>query len=379
MTRLLVTAWRDTLHPDSGGSERYVERIANGLAERGYEVSVLCPKHPNARTDETIGGVRYLRRGGVFSVYVWAALTVLTMRPDVVIDVQNGMPFLTRLVTRCPVIVLVHHLHRLQWSSYFGPVFGRIGWWLESWLAPRVYRKCRYVTVSEHTRTELVELGIDDERIVVVPNGLDPAPVTITRRDPEPVLVAVSRLVPHKQLEHAIEAVARLAERWPTLRLEILGRGPWQDPLLAYAAERGVADRVTVHGWVDEQRKHEILARSWVHLCPSVKEGWGIVVMEAGAHGVPTVAYRAAGGVGESVLDRRTGMLADDLNEFVAATELLLCCERLRTAMGVESREHVATFEWKHSVDSFDEVVRAVLPQRDPDAEPAPRTATAQR
>src|SRR4051794_26563594 len=353
--------------------------MAAGLLARGCRVTIFSAAHAAASPVETVDGVRYVRRGSKTSVYpcgLWMLIRKRFGRVDLVVDVQNGMPFLTRLVTRCPVIVLVHHLHRLQWSSYFGPVFGRIGWWLESWLAPRVYRKCRYVTVSEHTRTELVELGIDDERIVVVPNGLDPTRVAFARRDSEPLLVAVSRLVPHKQIEHAIEAVARLADRWPTLRLEIVGRGPWDEPLLAYAAQRGVADRITVHGWVDEQRKHEILARSWVHLCPSVKEGWGIVVMEAGAHGVPTVAYRAAGGVGESVLDRRTGMLADDLNEFVAATELLLCCERLRTAMGAQSREHVATFEWKHSVDRFDEVVRAVLPHRDGDAAPAPRRAT---
>jgi glycosyltransferase involved in cell wall biosynthesis len=140
-----------------------------------------------------------------------------------------------------------------------------------------------------------------------------------------------------------------------------------------------VADRIAFHGWVDERHKHEILARAWVHLCPSVKEGWGIVVMEAGAHGVPTVAYHAAGGVGESVLDRRTGLLADDLDEFVAATELLLTCERLRTAMGAESREHVSRYEWKHSVESFDEAVRAVLPRLHTEAETAPRPATVQR
>jgi glycosyltransferase involved in cell wall biosynthesis len=375
MTRLLVTTWRDTPHPDSGGSERYVERIATGLAERGYEVSVLCPKHDNGRTDEVIDGVRYIRRGGVFSIYLWAAWTVFWMRPDVVVDVQNGMPFLTRLVTRRPVVVLVHHLHRLQWCSYFGPVFGRIGWWLESWLAPRVYRACRYVTVSEHTRGELIALGVDGARIAVVPNGLDAAPRTVAERAAQPRLVAVSRLVPHKQIEHAIEAVARLADRYPTLGLDIVGRGASQDALAGYAAGLGVADRVTFHGWVDEQRKHEILARAWVHLCPSVKEGWGIVVMEAAAHGVPTVAYHAAGGVGESVLDRRTGLLADDLDEFVAATEMLLRCERLRAAMGAESREHVSRFEWKHSVESFDEVVREVLPQVDA----APQPATVQR
>lgn len=358
---LLITTWRDTKHPDSGGSERYVERIAVGLAARGYDVTVLCPRHTAGAVDETIDGVRYLRRGGRFTVYLWALVVVLRLHPDLVVDVQNGMPFLTRLVARCPVVVLVHHLHKLQWRSWFGPVLGRIGWWLESWVAPRVYRRCRYVTVSEHTKAELADLGIAPDRVTVVPNGLDPAPRVKGERDPRPLLVAVSRLVPHKRIEHAVEVVARLRSRWPDLRLEIIGRGPSAEPLAAYAEELGVGDRVTLHGFVDEQAKHEILARSWVHLCPSVKEGWGIVVMEAGAHGVPTVAYHAAGGVGESILDGETGLLADDLDGFVAATEHLLRCGLSRVVLGEGARKYVAGFEWEHSVRSFDRVVRGIL------------------
>ncbi|GAA1040710.1 glycosyltransferase family 4 protein [Virgisporangium ochraceum] len=362
---LLVTTWRDTSHPDSGGSERYVEKIAVGLAARGHDVTVLCPRHPNSMVDETVDGVRYLRRGGRFTVYLWALVAVLRLRPDLVVDVQNGMPFLTRLVARCPVVVLVHHLHKLQWRSWFGPVLGRVGWWLESWVAPRVYRGCRYVTVSEHTKAELAGLGIAPDRVTVVPNGLDPVPRVHGERDPRPLLVAVSRLVPHKRIEHAVEAVARLSARWPDLRLEIIGRGPSADPIAAYAEELGVGDRVTLHGFVDERTKHEILARSWVHLCPSVKEGWGIVVMEAGAHGVPTVAYHAAGGVGESILDGETGMLADDLDGFVAATEHLLRCGLSRVVLGEGARKYVAGFEWEHSVRGFDRVVRGILHGRE--------------
>lgn len=370
MVNVLITTWRDTSHPESGGSERYVERIAVGLAASGHSVTMFCARPAGGPRDEMIDGVRYLRRGGRLSVYLWALIAVLRLRPDLVIDVQNGMPFLTALVARCPVVVLLHHLHKLQWRSWFGPVLGRVGWWLESWVAPRVYRNCRYVTVSEHTRSELALLGIDPERVAVVPNGLDPAPHVTSGRDPRPLLVAVSRLVPHKRIEHAVETVARLHRRWPDLRLEIIGRGPSAEPLAAYAAALGVADRVTIHGWVDEQEKHEILARSWVHLCPSVKEGWGIVVMEAGAHGVPTVAYHAAGGVGESVLNGKTGLLADDLDEFVTAVESLLKCGLMRTGLGEASREYVAGFEWEHSVRSFDRVVRGVLAGQPVDGTP---------
>lgn len=365
MGTVLVVTWRDTRHPEGGGSERYVERIAEGLVARGHQVTILCPQHPNAPDREERGGVRFIHKGNKYTVYLYGMLAVLTSRADVVIDVQNGLPFFSRLLTRAKVVVLLHHLHRQQWYSSFGRVLGGIGWWIESRLAPKIYRRCRYVTVSEHTRAELAIYGVDPQRVTVVPNGLEPAPPTASGRDPEPLLVAVSRLVPHKRLEHAIDLVARLRDRWPTLRLEIVGRGPWLEPLGAHIAERGVEDRVRLRGWVDEREKHEILARSWVHLCPSVKEGWGIVVMEAAQRGVPTVAYRSAGGVGESILDGRTGLLADDdFDDFVAHVERLLADPALRAAMAEAGREHASGYDWERSVEAFAAEIMGGAPVR---------------
>jgi glycosyltransferase involved in cell wall biosynthesis len=362
---VLVLNWRDTLHPEGGGSERYVERIAQGLVSRGYRVTIFCAKHENAPAEQWVDGVRFVRRGGRITVYLHALLAVLTRPADVVVDVQNGMPFFSRVMTRCPVVVLLHHLHRHQWVSSFGRVLGRVGWWVESRLAPLVYWRCRYVTVSQHTRDELVELGVGARRITVVPNGLTAPPPTAVRPDPEPLLVAVSRLQPHKRLEHAVDVVARLAQRWPTLRLEVIGRGPWYERLRRYAEERGVADRVTLHGWLSEVDKHDRMARAWVHLCPSAKEGWGISVVEAAVHGVPSVAYRSAGGVCESVLDGRTGLLADDLDDFTACVERLLRDPVLRAGLGTAGRLRARGFDWERSVDAFEAVVRraAKLPR----------------
>jgi glycosyltransferase involved in cell wall biosynthesis len=171
--------------------------------------------------------------------------------------------------------------------------------------------------------------------------------------------VLVGRLVPHKQVEHAIDAVARLATRWPKLRLEVVGSGWWLENLVRHAERRDVGDRVTLHGWVDEQDKHEIIARSWVHVCPSVKEGWGVAIMEAAAHGVPSVAYRAAGGVAESIVDGRTGLLADDFDDFVRKVDRLLRSSSLRTGMGAAGRDRAASFEWDRSVDAFETAVRS--------------------
>ena len=357
---VVIFNWRDLLHPEGGGSELYVEQVAAGLAARGHRVTLFCAAHDNAPADETRGDVRIVRRGGRLSVYLHAALHQLTGRlgdHDVVIDVQNGMPFLSRLYTRRPVVVLVHHVHREQWPVVFGPRFARLGWWVESRLAPLVYRSARYVAVSDVTRRELVALGVRADAVSVIHNGTAPAPATVTSRSTTPTLCVLGRLVPHKRIEIAIETLAALTGEMPELTLDIVGHGYWDEQLRTRAADLRVADRVTFHGFVDEQTKHEILARSWVLAVPSLKEGWGLSVMEAALHHVPAVAFASSGGLTESIADGVTGALADDAAGFLAEVRDLLADGSARERLGAAAAAHALTFTWQATADAFAEVV----------------------
>ncbi|RBY90907.1 glycosyltransferase family 1 protein [Blastococcus sp. TF02A-26] len=350
---VLFVNWRDLSHPEGGGSERYVHRIAEGLAAAGLRVTMFCAAHDRAPADEVVNGVRIMRRGGRLTVYARALAFVRRSRPRLVVDVQNGVPFASTLVTRSPVAVALFHVHREQWPIVFGRIGGRIGWWLESVVAPWVYRRTRYVTLSEATRTELVDLGIDASRITVVPVGIEPLPAVTTQRSATPELIALGRLVPHKRVEHALEVLARLGDRWPDMRLTVVGDGWWEERLRAEAERLGVADRVLFAGFVDERTKHELLASAWVHLCPSVKEGWGLVVNEAGGHQVPTVGYTAAGGLQQSIVDGVTGVLVDDLDQMTDAVAHLIEDEDARRSLGRAAARHTASLDWPASVASF--------------------------
>jgi len=356
---VLFLNWRDLSHPEGGGSERYVHRIAEGLAARGLRVTLLCAAHDRAPAEETVAGVQVVRRGGRLGVYPRALAYVLRSRPRMVVDVQNGVPFCSPLVTRAPVTVLVHHVHREQWPIVFGRMGGKVGWWLESVVAPWVYRRSRYVTVSESTRRELADLGVAAHRVAVVPNGVEPVLDVPTRRSATPRLVVVGRLVPHKQVEHALQVLARLRERWPGLRLAVVGEGWWDDRLRAEADRLGVRESVEFTGYLDEPAKHAQLAAAWVHLCPSVKEGWGLVVTEAGGHQVPTVGYRSAGGLQESVVDGVTGILVEDVEEMTAAVDRLLGDEEMRRSLGAAAARHAAGYDWPASVSGFAGVLAA--------------------
>lgn len=368
---VLILNWRDTLNPEGGGSEVYLERVAGELAARGHRVTLHCAAHGNAPADETTpAGVRVIRRGGRHTVYLRAALTYLAGlvglgplsrnalgRPDVIVDVCNGLPFLSPLYARRPVIALVHHVHREQWPVVLGPRLARLGWWIESRLAPWVYRHCRYVTVSEATRAELAVLGVDAARVVVVHNGTPEVASEPVPRAAHPSLIVLGRLVPHKRVEIALQAVAALADEMPALELVVAGQGWWDQPLREYAESLHIADRVRFTGFVTEQQKHELLCSAWVALTPSLKEGWGLTIVEAASRGTPTIAFRGAGGVAEALVDGETGLLADDIDDFVAKTGTLMRDGARRTAMGEAARSHAASFTWEASGERFADLV----------------------
>jgi glycosyltransferase involved in cell wall biosynthesis len=360
-------SWRDTHNPEGGGAERYLERMAAGLVERGARVTIFCAAHAAAPPDEVVDGIRFVRRGTKLTVYPEGMRALRRGdlgEVDLVVDVQNGLPFFTRLVTRKPVIVLVHHVHREQWPVVYPGVAGKVGWWIERRVAPRLYRRCQYVAVSRATRAELRELGVRGPRVAVVHNGTDPVVRVEPGKADVPTIAVVGRLVPHKQVEHAIDVAVALRDELPDLRLHVVGGGWWEGELHAYAEARGGRDTVVFEGHVDEARKHEIYERAWVLALPSLKEGWGLVIGEAGMHSTPAVAYRSAGGTCESIVDGRSGSLADDPAGFGAAVRRLLIDPAERSRLAAGARQQSRAYTWDHAQQSFALVVSAVLEGR---------------
>jgi glycosyltransferase involved in cell wall biosynthesis len=368
-TRIVICNWRDLRHPEGGGSELFVETVARRLAADGHHVTLLCQHAQGAPDDEVVDGVTYRRRGGRHSHYLHAALALALRRarPDVVLDVQNGVPFLSRLAVRAPVVCLVHHVHREQWSVVFGPRVARFGWWLESRLGPALYRHSRYVAVSEATRAELATLGVSTDRVSVVHNG-SPAPLLPRNaRSPSPRIVVLGRLVPHKRVEIALRAVAALRDRFPDVHVDVVGEGYWHSELTAEVARLGLDGLVTLHGHVDEQAKADLLAAAWVLALPSLKEGWGLAVVEAAALGTPAVAFAEAGGVRESIVDGSTGVLVPagaGQEAFTAALAELLSDRAALARMGAAARAQAGRFTWAAAEEGVAAVLAAALAGR---------------
>ena len=97
-----------------------------------------------------------------------------------------------------------------------------------------------------------------------------------------------------------------------------------------------------------------------MHVLPSRKEGWGLAVIEAAQHGVPTVGYRSAGGLTDSIVDGVTGLLVDGRDELVERLERLLTDRILREELGVKAAARSAEFSWQQSAAAMAEVLESV-------------------
>lgn len=367
---ILFLNWRDCRNPEAGGSEIYVETVARALAAGGNSVTIHSAAFAGCVPVEMVHGVRIVRSGTKLSVYV-NALRALRRgdlgQPDVIVDVQNGIPFASPLAGVAPTVVLVHHVHREQWPVVYGPVRSRIGWFVESRIAPRVYHHSQYVAVSDATRNELVGLGIDRGRIEVVHNGVQPRIRRIGHRASRPRVLVLGRLVPHKRVEHVLRAAAVLRNEALGLQVSIVGDGWWREHVEQAARHLGVADIVEFHGFVDDRTKQEELQRAWVLALPSLKEGWGLVVTEAAAHGVPSVAYRSAGGVAESIVDGVSGLLVDgEQEQFTQALRQILLDSQLREALSHGAGLRADALSWQGTVDSIGSVLAQAIRRKVP-------------
>ncbi|MFT3660869.1 MAG: glycosyltransferase family 4 protein [Gordonia sp. (in: high G+C Gram-positive bacteria)] len=372
----MLLCWRDTDHPQGGGSERYLERVGAELARRGARVTYVTAAYPGAARRQMRDGMRVLRVGGRLTVYLRVMAMLLGARlglgrlagyrPDVVVDTQNGVPFFARLVAGAPTVVLVHHCHREQWPVA-GPILAPIGWFIESRLSPWIHRRDRYITVSRPSSDELIALGVDAHRISVVRGGIDPVPAEAAAAPPAPAeeneatrLIVVSRLVPHKQVEDALHVVERLRADGADVHLDVVGDGWWAPELLARTRELGLDDSVEFHGHVDEVTKHRLLAGADLHLMPSRKEGWGLAVIEAAQHGVPTLGYRSSAGLTDSIVDGRTGVLAEGVDDLTGITARLIADPAEVRRLGAHARERASGYSWPGTADEFAEVLRTV-------------------
>ena len=329
-----MVAWRELDHPNWGGSEVLIDRVARGFVERDWEVSLLCAGPVGHRP------YAVKANGGQFSQYVRAPFAGSAVRQaDVVIDVSNGIPFFAPLWSRTPSVCLVHHIHGTQWHDALPRPAAALGWFLERRVVPRLYR--RFWSVSPSTTDGLQKLGVRPDRIREIWNGVDVAaiPPEPSERSATPLFTVISRLVPHKGIDRVLDAWAEIG---PSIggQLVIIGDGPLRREL-----EARQTPATHFLGAVDDATKMAQLRRSWALIHGSHHEGWGIVVMEAAGVGVPTLAFDVPG-IRDAVVHGETGQLATNSDDFARNWEALAVDPASRERMGDKAWERASALSW---------------------------------
>jgi glycosyltransferase involved in cell wall biosynthesis len=349
LRRIHFVAWRDLDDPEAGGSELHAHRIASLWADAGLDVTFRTSAVAGAPGGLTRDGYRVLRQAGRYGVFPGAAWEGLRMghRPgDALVEIWNGMPFFSPLWYRGPRMVFLHHVHGEMWGMVLPPRLARLGETVERRIAPMVYRGSRIVTLSESSRGEIIDiLGLRPDRITVSPPGVDPRFSPGGERSPEPLVVAVGRLVPVKRFDLLMRSLASLKERVPALRAVIIGEGDARPELEQLRSELGADDWLQLPGRVEDDDLVAWYRRAWVVASTSLREGWGMTLTEAAACGTPAVATAIAGHV-DAVLHGESGLLAESPDQIAGTLEQVITDDVLRNRLSRGALDRARWFTW---------------------------------
>ena len=348
--RIHLLAWRDLDDVEAGGSEVHAANVARLWAEAGIEVTMrtsYAQGHPPADVRD---GYHVIRKAGPSRVSPRAAFTEAPGchgPRDGLVEIWNGMPFLSPLWARQPRVVWLHHVHGDMWKMVLPPRLAAMGQTLEHRIAPALYRRTRIVTLSESSKRQLVsELRFRPELVSVVPPGIDPQFTPGGERAPEPLVVAVGRLVPVKHFDVLLRTVAEVRERRPDATLTIVGEGYERRALDQLVRELDAESWVTFAGRVSDDELVDLYRRAWVVASASSHEGWGMTMTEAAACGTPAVATRISGHL-DAVAEGTSGLLARDERELREQLVSVLSDRALRERLSQGALDHASAFTWE--------------------------------
>lgn len=348
LRRVEVLAWRDLDDPEAGGSELHVHEVARRWAEAGLDVTVRTSAVGGAPRQVRREGYRVDRRWGRYAVFPANALRRAAdgdRRADGLVEVWNGMPFLSPLWRRRTRVVFLHHVHAEMWRMVLPPALARLGEAMELRIAPPLYRRTPVVTLSESSRRE-IESVMGLRRVEVVPPGVDARFTPGPGRASAPTVLAVGRLVPVKRLPLLVDVLAHVRRRLPDLRGVIVGEGYARPDVEAAVRRVGGEEWIELvgHCSVDELVAH--YRRAWLLASVSRREGWGMTVTEAGACATPAVVS-AIPGHEDAVVDGVSGLLAGGPEELAAAMVRVLGDRVLRQRLGRAALVRAGELSWE--------------------------------
>lgn len=310
-------AWRDLDDPDAGGSEVYVEHIAQRWANAGLEVSIRTSAIAGGGQPQAVRGtVSATRRGSRYGVFARAGVAHAlrrTSKVDAIVEVWNGVPFMSPLWFRGPRLTMLHHVHTDMWPLMLPGPIAKVGASIETSIAPRFYRRGIVSTLAESSKVEIQhKMRWPADKIRIAEPGVSRRYSPDGRlRSATPLVVAVGRLAPAKQFDQVIEAVHLARRHVPDISLVIIGEGQQRQALQAQIASIGAQDYIDLVGHVSDEDLLLYYRRAWAVASLSLAEGWGMTLTEAAACATPAIVSNISGH-SDAVVDGSSGYLVTD-------------------------------------------------------------------
>jgi glycosyltransferase involved in cell wall biosynthesis len=365
--KILILNWRDIKHPAAGGAEVVTFEVAKRWVQCGHEVTWFAAGFQNGLTEEKLEGIEIIRRGKQFTVH-YEAFRYYQQHWrghfDVVIDEINTIPFFTPLYVREKKVAYFHQLAREVWFYETPFPLNLLGFLLEP-LYLRFYRRTPIITISESTQEDLANLGV--EKIYIVHDGVDVTPLPEVPKPGEkaqnPTVLYVGRVVPSKRVADIIKAIYLVSKKVPDVQLWIAGSS---NPAYLARLKRQIQQyqldkQVHFLGKISFEERQALMKQAHLLSMASVREGWGLVVIEANAMGTPAVVYKVPGLV-DSVRDGRTGLVCQQNTPQNLADQIIhgLLDNILREKLAEGALEWSRQFTWQTNAKGFLDILEAV-------------------
>ncbi len=315
---ILVFSWRDIKHPLAGGAEQVDHEHHKGWVNAGHSVTLFSSHSPGTKSMEKIDGVNVVRKGGqILGVHLNACLWYLFSKHedfDLVVDEFHGWPFFTPFYIRKPKMAVIQELTKEVWFKYPLPFylnyfFGAIGYLLEP-LFFLPYRNVMFMTGSKSTKEELKTVGIVEKKVTIVHHGvIIDGFTTRVSKEKKRTIIFLGALAKDKGIEDAITTFGIL-NKTGDYQFWVVGKGDvdYMKYLKIMARGVGLRKNVTFFGFVTLKKKFQLLQRAHLLINPSIREGWGLVNIEANVCGTPVIAYNSPG-LTDSVKNEKSGII----------------------------------------------------------------------
>lgn len=313
--KILILNWRDTKNPKSGGAEIVTLEHAKAWVKKGHSVVWFTSGFKNSKKEEIIAGVNIVRRGNFLTVFLLAPIFYLFsgQKFDLVIDEIHGIPFFTPIFVRKPKIAFIHEVAGEIWDyMYFFPI-NKIGKFMEP-LYFKLYKNIKFWTDADSTVDDLIRKGIKKKNCTVINCPILNKPLkTLPKKENSPTFIFVSRVVKMKGIEEVMRAFFYILRELKDGHLWIVGSGEesYIEELKETMDSYSISPRVKFFGQVSEEKKLTLMKRAHILLHASVKEGWGLVVVEAASQATPSVVYDVSG-LRDSVKNGKTGIVLEE-------------------------------------------------------------------